>query len=83
MGSENILDFRLARVRRDPVMSELLDMADVLSACAREEIESALDMMWGCVDGAATRTMKAKRKTGEVEERSIGTRPIDDRPLNA
>ena len=64
METDNILDFRLARLRRDPVMSELLDMADVLSACVREEIESALDMMWDCVDVAATRTMKTEGKTG-------------------
>ncbi len=65
METDNILDFRLARLRRDPMMSELLDMADVLSACVEEEIESALDMMWDCVDVAARRTMKPEQKTGE------------------
>ncbi len=68
MDSENILDFRLARLRRDPVMSELLDMAEVLRACAREEIENALDKMWDCVDVAATCTMRTERRTGRVSE---------------
>ncbi len=65
MKTDNILDFRLARLRRDPVMSELLDIADVLSACANEEIETALDMMWDCVDVAARRMMNTERKTGD------------------
>ncbi len=68
MEDNTVLDFRIARWRRDPFTAEALEAVDRLEKCSKKAKGGALEVLWALVQIAEKRTAEEgeQNRTGSL-----------------